>query len=95
MTSPRKRIKVVWGHSIVPTFFWWVGYPLINLTIDFTCFDPGRLCDFNALPVTSQAGNRYNQSQEKIKKDVSFFSLAVSRSLSLLLLIPLLLIILG
>ena len=22
-----------------PPFFWWVSYPLINLTIDFTCFD--------------------------------------------------------
>ena len=46
------------GHSTVPAFFfWWVRYPLINLTIDFICFDPGRLCDFNELPVTSQAGN--------------------------------------
>ena len=46
------------GHSTVHTFFFlWVWYPLINLTIDFTCFDPGRLCDFNELPVTSQAGN--------------------------------------
>ena len=46
------------GHSTVPTFFFLgVWYLLINLTLDFTCFDPGRLCDFNELPVTSQAGN--------------------------------------
>ena len=38
------------GHFIVPTFFFGgVRYPLINLTIDFTCFDPGHLCDFNEL----------------------------------------------
>ena len=69
-----------------PPFFWQVQYPLINLTVDFTCFDLSRLCDFNELLVTSQVDNIKNQSQEKKKKKkkkMFLFSLSPSCVLSL------------
>ena len=38
-------------------FFVWVRNPLIDLTINFRCFDSGRSYDFNELPITGQEGN--------------------------------------